>query len=1047
MKMMYSIFILMLTVSAASALTIQSGPGGGDWSEPTTWIDEVVPTAVDDVIIDGPVLVDGSVSCNHLSINSIGSMFSDDSGTRSIEIFGNVENLGSVGDGYYGLNMTLHGDLDNEGSWENDQITFPGAVIQHLSMGALATFSTEIILDLAATEDLSVETHFVTNSLIDLNGGDMFLAAGGSLEFLSGQLSDGNLIGNGRSLTMSSSAYVGSMIIDNAVLEGIVRVAPGTSFTGGLIVNGTLQNRNTGNYSTSIEGALTNNGVITHDYYGFQVDLFGNLTNNSVISCTSITMSAEVDRHLVWDPLATFTAEFFVETDPLGDLIGDTDLRFSGDVDLNGAKLRMMPGNSLELDGPFFQDGVIEANGNVITCTDPHYFSNVTIEQAQIDGVVRVMNNVSFTGGLTNLGTFQNRNTGNYTTSISGGFINEGTVTHDYYALYIELSGNLVNNGDWINNTTTIVGDGDRSISMAGDATFLSDLILADTATGNIIATTPLRLGDLVDLEGGTLVLNPGSSLSVDTGPVQNGFIQANGNAIEFTGGCYIVSVEVDSADLHGIVRVQTGVSFTGGLTVTDTLQNRNTGNYTTSVSGDLVNNGLITRDYYNFYMNLDGDLITPGDISNSSLTMLGLIDQHISLGDTASVSCDMILDPAALGDLHADTPLRFAGEVDLNGGNLILNPGSSLEMESEQFVDGVIVGNKNKVISGPATYFQNTTFNTVSLHGLTRVMGNTNFQGSVTVEDTLQNRNTGNYSITVEGDLINRGVIRRDYYQLNIIALANVWNEGVWTNPSVIMDGSEDQYVGASDTWPIEVDDFDFDSNLATGPYQWFKDGLPLAGETGVKLSFPIINNLNYGRYHCESGAPREISRDFWIVEGSLSVDFSADVTTGGVPLTVNFSSLGEGATTWAWDFDGDGITDSSVENPSFEYGAAGLYTVTLTVSNDIVSDSEVKLDYIEVTEPTDATPPALVLGLEQNYPNPFNPKTNISFALSSSGQTRLSVYDSSGRRVAVLADEYMDAGTHRFTWNAEHQASGVFFYKLEAAGESFVKKCVLLK
>jgi PKD repeat protein len=78
----------------------------------------------------------------------------------------------------------------------------------------------------------------------------------------------------------------------------------------------------------------------------------------------------------------------------------------------------------------------------------------------------------------------------------------------------------------------------------------------------------------------------------------------------------------------------------------------------------------------------------------------------------------------------------------------------------------------------------------------------------------------------------------------------------------------------------------------------------------------------------------------------------FTADVTSGTVPLTVQFTdqSTGDGITEWAWDFENDGTVDSTDQSPSHVYGAAGTYTVNLTVTNAAGSDDEVKTDYITV-------------------------------------------------------------------------------------------------
>ncbi|MEQ8200944.1 MAG: PKD domain-containing protein [Syntrophomonadaceae bacterium] len=78
----------------------------------------------------------------------------------------------------------------------------------------------------------------------------------------------------------------------------------------------------------------------------------------------------------------------------------------------------------------------------------------------------------------------------------------------------------------------------------------------------------------------------------------------------------------------------------------------------------------------------------------------------------------------------------------------------------------------------------------------------------------------------------------------------------------------------------------------------------------------------------------------------------FSATPTSGTAPLTVNFTdaSTGTAPLSWAWDFNNDGATDSTLQNPSHEYAAAGTYSVKLTVTNAGGSDEEIKTDYITV-------------------------------------------------------------------------------------------------
>ena len=78
----------------------------------------------------------------------------------------------------------------------------------------------------------------------------------------------------------------------------------------------------------------------------------------------------------------------------------------------------------------------------------------------------------------------------------------------------------------------------------------------------------------------------------------------------------------------------------------------------------------------------------------------------------------------------------------------------------------------------------------------------------------------------------------------------------------------------------------------------------------------------------------------------------FTGTPVSGNLPLNVAFTDESSNSPTgWTWDF-GDTF-GSSTQNPSHEYTAAGVYTVTLTASNAEGSDAEVKTNYITVTAP----------------------------------------------------------------------------------------------
>ena len=84
----------------------------------------------------------------------------------------------------------------------------------------------------------------------------------------------------------------------------------------------------------------------------------------------------------------------------------------------------------------------------------------------------------------------------------------------------------------------------------------------------------------------------------------------------------------------------------------------------------------------------------------------------------------------------------------------------------------------------------------------------------------------------------------------------------------------------------------------------------------------------------------------------------------------------------------------------------------------------------------------------LAQNYPNPFNPSTTINFSLAKESNVNLKVFDLLGQEIISLVNnEFMNAGSYSYKFDASTLASGTYIYRLEAGDFVQTKKMTLTK
>jgi hypothetical protein len=132
------------------------------------------------------------------------------------------------------------------------------------------------------------------------------------------------------------------------------------------------------------------------------------------------------------------------------------------------------------------------------------------------------------------------------------------------------------------------------------------------------------------------------------------------------------------------------------------------------------------------------------------------------------------------------------------------------------------------------------------------------------------------------------------------------------------------------------------------------------------------------------------------------------------------------------------------------FTTGQSGRMNATISGTRaSLLSSSGCAAPIVENQEETNdnisLSPDKFVLN--QNHPNPFNPTTSISFNLPAAGQVSLKVFDISGKEVAGLVDNYLEAGRHSINFDASSLSSGVYYYKLASGNNVSMRKMLLIK
>lgn len=220
----------------------------------------------------------------------------------------------------------------------------------------------------------------------------------------------------------------------------------------------------------------------------------------------------------------------------------------------------------------------------------------------------------------------------------------------------------------------------------------------------------------------------------------------------------------------------------------------------------------------------------------------------------------------------------------------------------------------------------------------------------------------------------------------------------------------------------------------FVTGPgmgiqYEWNPGAL---NGNNVTVS-PIISTSYVVSATSPQGCVGYDTLDITVIPAPV-VAFSFNI----VSQVVTFTDNSTGAITWSWDF-GDGDT-SDIQNPVHYYAALGTYTVTLTISDGVCSNTITQTVVITTIglESIDAT-----MGL-MLFPNPAIDNLTVEFEAKAQS-IQMELINAIGQVLEKSTIYAIDGNRFRNVVDLRSYAPGIYTIKISSADDVSIRQFVI--
>ena len=149
-------------------------------------------------------------------------------------------------------------------------------------------------------------------------------------------------------------------------------------------------------------------------------------------------------------------------------------------------------------------------------------------------------------------------------------------------------------------------------------------------------------------------------------------------------------------------------------------------------------------------------------------------------------------------------------------------------------------------------------------------------------------------------------------------------------------------------------------------------------------------------------------------------------------------------------------GINNYSFFDADVEPGETYYYKLAdVSIDGEVTMFGPITATAMGATDVADgktiaSTPGDFQLG--EAYPNPFNGSATIQFAIATSGNVRLEIFNLMGQKIRTLVSDRKEAGSHSIAWDGkndfgQHVGSGIYLYQMSVNDYNASKRIVYLK